>query len=157
NRNEIEAGSTDFDYAKISDEMAEGIREEMINDKGFFIPPSELFENVRARAKDDENLNETLEKVFRNIEDSAKGHESEGDLKGLFDDFDVNSNKLGSTVAKRNEKLVKLLDGIGNMNLGDYRKNTIDAFGDAYEFLMSMYASNAGKSGGEFFTSSRGF
>ncbi len=81
NRNEIEAGSTDFDYAKISDEMAEGIREEMINDKGFFIPPSELFENVRARAKDDENLNETLEKVFRNIEDSAKGHESEGDLK----------------------------------------------------------------------------
>lgn len=152
NRNEIEAGSTDFDYAKISDEMAEGIREEMINDKGFFIPPSELFENVRARAKDDENLNETLEKVFRNIEDSAKGHESEGDLKGLFDDFDVNSNKLGSTVAKRNEKLVKLLDGIGNMNLGDYRENTIDAFGDAYEFLMSMYASNAGKSGGEFFT-----
>lgn len=97
-------------------------------------------------------MNETLEKVFHNIEESAKGTPSEEDFSGLFDDIDVNSNKLGATVAKRNDKLVKLLDGIGNMNLGNYQDNTIDAFGDAYEYLMSMYASNAGKSGGEFFT-----
>ena len=114
--------------------------------------PSELFENVRARAKSDDNLNETLSKVFENIESSAKGTDSEEDFKGLFDDIDVNSNKLGNTVSKRNEKLVKLLNGIGEMKLGDYKDNTIDAFGDAYEFLMSMYASSAGKSGGEFFT-----
>ena len=124
----------------------------MVKTKGFFILPSELFENVRARAKDDENLNETLEQIFSNIEASAQGTESEDNFKGLFDDIDANSNKLGNTVIKRNEKLVKLLNSVAEMKLGDYRDNTIDAFGDAYEFLMGMYASNAGKSGGEYFT-----
>lgn len=152
NAGEWEAGNTDFDYAKISDEEAEQIREDLVQSKGFFILPSELFENVRARAKDDENLNETLEKVFRNIEASALGTDSEDNFKGLFDDIDVNSNKLGNTVAKRNEKLVKLLNSVAEMKLGDYKDNTIDAFGDAYEFLMGMYASNAGKSGGEYYT-----
>src|SRR5690606_13162146 len=99
-----------------------------------------------------ENLNETLAKVFHNIENSARGFDSEDDLKGLFDDLDVNSNKLGATVQKRNERLVKILEAIGSLRLGDYQDNTIDAFGDAYEFLMTMYAGNAGKSGGEFFT-----
>ena len=152
NAGEREAGDTDFDYAKLSDEEAEPAREGLVQEKGFFILPSELFSNVRARAKDDENLNETLERVFNNIENSAKGSESEDDFSGLFDDLDVNSNKLGATVAKRNDKLVKLMNGVGEMKLGNYQDNTIDAFGDAYEFLMSMYASNAGKSGGEFFT-----
>ena len=145
NKDEIEAGNTDFDYAKLSDEEAEQAREDMINTKGFFILPSQLFCNVRKRAKSDENLNETLEKVFKAIEESANGSVSEDDFKGLFDDIDVNSNKLGATVAKRNDKLCKLLDGIGDMKLGNYQDNTIDAFGDAYEFLMGMYASNAGK------------
>ena len=121
-------------------------------EKGFYILPSELFANVRGMAKGDANLNETLERVFRNIEGSAVGASSEDDLKGLFDDLDVNSAKLGPTVAKRNEKLVKLLDAIGELNLGTFSSNTIDAFGDAYEYLMTMYASSAGKSGGEFFT-----
>ena len=152
NSGEIEAGNTDFDYAKLSDEEAEEAREDLVQEKGFFILPSELFCNVCARAAQDENLNETLETVFRHIEDSAKGSQSEGDFAGLFDDFDVNSNKLGATVAKRNEKLVKLLVGVSNMNLGDVKDHDIDAFGDAYEYLMTMYASNAGKSGGEFFT-----
>lgn len=123
-----------------------------MEEKGFFIPPSELFCNVRRKASNDENLNETLEKVFHHIEESAKGSQSEGSFAGLFDDFDVNSNKLGSTVAKRNERLVKLLDGIADMNLGSVKDHDIDAFGDAYEYLMKMYASNAGKSGGEFYT-----
>nr|WP_316616968.1 type I restriction-modification system subunit M [uncultured Ruminococcus sp.] len=152
NAGEREAGDADFDYAKLSNEEAEPAREGLVQEKGFFILPSELFSNVRARAKDDENLNETLERVFNNIENSAKGSESEDDFSGLFDDLDVNSNKLGATVAKRNDKLVKLMNGVGEMKLGNYQDNTIDAFGDAYEFLMSMYASNAGKSGGEFFT-----
>ena len=152
NEGEIEAGNHDFDYAKLSDADAEGAREDLVATKGFFILPSELFENVRAKAKDDENLNETLEKVFNNIELSAQGSDSEDDFKGLFDDIDVNSNKLGATVAKRNDKLVKLMDGVASMKLGNYKDNTIDAFGDAYEFLMGMYASNAGKSGGEYYT-----
>ncbi len=152
NKGEWEAGDPDFDYAKMSDEDAEEAREGLVEEKGFFILPSELFCNVCERAKEDENLNETLEKVFNHIEESAKGSEAESDFAGLFDDFDVNSNKLGATVAKRNEKLVKLLDGVKNMSLGDYQSNTIDAFGDAYEYLMTMYASNAGKSGGEFYT-----
>lgn len=152
NSGEIEAGNIDFDYAKMTDEEAEEAREGLVQEKGFFILPSELFCNVRARASLDENLNETLEQVFRHIEESAQGSQSENSFAGLFDDFDVNSNKLGSTVAKRNERLVKLLDGIATMNLGSVKDHDIDAFGDAYEYLMTMYASNAGKSGGEFFT-----
>lgn len=152
NAGEIESGNADFDYTLLSDNDAEVAKDDLVATKGFFILPSELFVNVRKNAANDENLNETLEKVFHNIEESAKGTPSEEDFSGLFDDIDVNSNKLGATVAKRNDKLVKLLDGIGNMNLGNYQDNTIDAFGDAYEYLMSMYASNAGKSGGEFFT-----
>lgn len=152
NTGEIEAGNTDFDYAQMSDDDAEEARQGLVEEKGFFILPSELFRNIREKAKNDANLNETLEKVFRHIEESAKGSESESNFAGLFDDFDVNSNKLGSTVAKRNEKLCKLLDGVANMNLGDVKNHDIDAFGDAYEYLMTMYASNAGKSGGEFFT-----
>ena len=152
NKDEWDAGDTNFDYAKLSDEDAEVARDDMVQTKGFFILPSELFYNVRARAKSDENLNMTLEAVFNHIEESAKGSESEDDFAGLFDDIDVNSNKLGATVAKRNDKLVKLLDGIGEMKLGDFQENTIDAFGDAYEYLMGMYASNAGKSGGEYYT-----
>jgi type I restriction enzyme M protein len=152
NRGEYEAGDTNFNYADISDEEAEPLRSDMVTTKGFFIQPSLLFGNVRAKAPNDKNLNETLEKAFHAIEGSAKGTDSEDDFKGLFDDMDVNSNKLGSTVAKRNEKLVDLMDGIGDMKLGDYKDNTIDAFGDAYEYLMGMYAGNAGKSGGEYFT-----
>ncbi len=152
NEGEIEAGNAGFDYAKMSDAEAEEARDGLIEEKGFFILPSELFCNVTACAADDENLNETLERVFRHIEDSAKGSQSESDFAGLFDDYDVNSNKLGATVAKRNEKLTKLLTGIANMNLGNVKDHDIDAFGDAYEYLMSMYASNAGKSGGEFYT-----
>lgn len=152
NSGEHKAGNTDFDYANISDEQAETIREDMVNTKGFFILPSQLFKNVRKHARNDENLNETLEKALNSIEDSAKGHVSEDDMKGLFDDIDVNSNKLGSSVAKRNEHLVQLMDGVGDMKLGNYQDNTIDAFGDAYEYLMGMYASSAGKSGGEFYT-----
>lgn len=171
NAGEHAAGNAAFDYAKLPDADAMEARDDLVQEKGFFILPSELFCNVRAKAIKSENweveeedpqthqkkkrviyLNEKLEQVFRNIVDSAKGSESERDFDGLFDDFDVNSNKLGSTVQKRNERLAKLLDGINNMNLGSVQDHDIDAFGDAYEYLMTMYASNAGKSGGEFFT-----
>lgn len=152
NHGEREAGNMNFDYARLPDINAEEAREDLVQTRGFFILPSELFQNVRKKAAADENLNETLEKVFRSIESSAQGGPSEDNFKGLFDDLDVNSNKLGGTVAKRNEKIVKLMNGVGEMKLGAYRDNTIDAFGDAYEFLMGMYASNAGKSGGEYYT-----
>lgn len=152
NKRQWDAGDDEFDYTKLSDEEAETQRETLVNEKGFFMLPSELFVNVNAGADDNENLNETLEKIFDNIENSAKGSKSEGDLKGLFDDFDANSNKLGPTVEKRNIRLTKLLHGVANMELGDVKDHNIDAFGDAYEYLMAMYASGAGRSGGEFFT-----
>lgn len=152
NEKQKETGATDFNYANLKDSEAEVGRENIIEEKGFYIAPSELFESVRKRAKDDANLNETLEQIFKNIESSAQGTDSESDLKGLFDDIDVNSNKLGGTVVSRNEKLVKLLNAISELNLGNYGDNSIDVFGDAYEYLMTMYAANAGKSGGEFFT-----
>ncbi|MGI6590021.1 MAG: type I restriction-modification system subunit M [Eggerthellaceae bacterium] len=145
-----------FDYAQLPDEDAESGRAVTVAEKGFFILPSELFCNVRRDALDgkhDEDLNEVLERVFKDIEGSAVGTESEGDLEGLFADFDVNSAKLGNSVIERNKKLRSLMDKIGSMDLGGrFQDNGIDAFGDAYEYLMTMYASNAGKSGGEFFT-----
>lgn len=152
NAEERRTDKKDFDYAGLSDKEAEFGRADTVKEKGFYILPSELFVSVRKNARNDANLNETLATIFRNIESSAKGTESEPDLKGLFDDLDVNSNKLGSTVEKRNQQMVKLLEAIGDLSLGNYSDNTIDAFGDAYEYLMSMYASNAGKSGGEFYT-----
>jgi len=152
NDDECRAGGKDFDYSKLSDQDAEFGRADTVKEKGFYILPSDLFVNVTKNASANANLNETLATIFKTIESSAKGTESEDDLKGLFDDLDVNSNKLGNTVEKRNKQLVKLLESIESLNLGKYDDNTIDAFGDAYEFLMAMYASNAGKSGGEFYT-----
>ncbi|MGM7678363.1 type I restriction-modification system subunit M [Microbacterium sp. A94] len=152
NKSEHDAGELSFDYTRLPDSDAEYGREETVDEKGFYIFPSELFQNVRERAPRDANLNETLARVFTNIEGSALGTDAEDDLKGLFDDLDVNSSKLGPTVAKRNEKLVKLLDAIGDLPLGNFEDNSIDLFGDAYEYLMQMYASSAGKSGGEYYT-----
>lgn len=154
-KGEWEAGNKDFRYSKLSDKEAEIAKDDIVKEKGFFILPSQLFCNVLEKAnKDNTDLNEKLEKIFKEIEGSALGTDSEDDFKGLFDDIDVNSNKLGATVTKRNEMLVKLMNGINSMNLGngDYNDNSIDAFGDAYEYLMGMYASNAGKSGGEYYT-----
>ena len=152
NDEEHRAGEKKFDYTKLSDKEAEFGRADTVKEKGFYILPSELFVNVTKNAQNNANLNETLASIFKNIENSAKGTESEDDLKGLFDDLDVNSNKLGGTVEKRNKQLAKLLESIGGLSLGKYTDHTIDAFGDAYEYLMSMYASSAGKSGGEFYT-----
>ncbi|RII40966.1 type I restriction-modification system subunit M [Galactobacter valiniphilus] len=152
NVGELKAGDPGFDYTQLGDTQAEFGRKETVEEKGFYILPSELFQNVRRRAANDANLNETLARVFKNIEGSAVGTDAEDDLKGLFDDLDVNSSKLGGTVAKRNEKLVKLLDAIGDLPLGNFEDNSIDLFGDAYEYLMQMYASSAGKSGGEYYT-----
>lgn len=152
NKVQHDAGDTAFDYAKMSDDEAMSAKKYLIETKGFFIKPSELFCNILKTADTDDNLNVTLDTIFNNIESSAIGTASEPDFKGLFDDIDVNSNKLGGTVSDRNKRLVKLLNGIAEMKLGNYKDNTIDAFGDAYEYLMGMYASGAGKSGGEFFT-----
>ena len=148
-----EAGQPDFDYCNISDEMAENIRQKMVEEKGYFILPSQLFQNVVKVADKDENLNERLTSIFRSIEASAVGTASEDDLRGLFSDFTVDSASLGSTVSKRNQLLAKVLQTVSQMELGSrYNDTTNDTFGDTYEFLMQMYASQAGKSGGEFFT-----
>ena len=151
NENQRKAGLSNFEYRNISDEKALMGKTQILEEKGFFILPSELFCNVRKNADLNENLNVVISNIFNNIESSARGTASEEDVKGLFDDFTID-NKLGNTVDERNKKLVKMLDAIGDLNLGDYQDNNIDLFGDAYEFLMTMYASSAGKSGGEFFT-----
>lgn len=148
-------GDYDFNYANCSDDeikSLDGFRERYISEIGFFLYPSELFCNVLKNAPKNENLNETIEIVLKNIENSAIGFASEKCFSGLFKDFDVNSVNLGSTVQKRNENLMKLLNGVGEIDFGDFTNNSIDLLGDAYEFLMAMYAANAGKSGGEYFT-----
>lgn len=151
NENQRKTGVVDFKYRDISDEEALMGKSQILEEKGFFILPSELFCNIRKGADKNENLNVVISNVFNNIESSARGTASEKDVKGLFDDFTVD-NRLGATVDERNAKLVKLINFIGNLSMSNYQENTIDLFGDAYEYLMTMYASNAGKSGGEFFT-----
>ena len=152
NRLQKEAGIDGFDYVSFSDEEAMSAKDMIVKEKGFFILPSQLFQNISKKAKNDPNLNITLAEIFDSIESSANGTESEDDIKGLFDDIDVNSNKLGATVIKRNERLTSILENIAALDLCDPQGNDIDLFGDAYEFLMTMYAANGGKSGGEFFT-----
>lgn len=151
------ADHLESDYVGMSDDDAQSLKYKMIEEKGFLILPSELFCNVTKRVNAEpewarEHLGETLRDIFQHIEDSATGTKAGACFAGLFDDFDINSNKLGSTVTKRNETLIRLLNGIASMSLGSIRNHNIDAFGDAYEYLMAMYAGNAGKSGGEFFT-----
>jgi len=150
---EHEDGDMEFDYSEISDEEAEqDFRANTVREKGFFILPSQLFKNVVKTAKDNENLNTDLANIFKAIEGSAVGFPSEDDIKGLFEDVDTTSNRLGGTVAEKNKRLTDILTGIAGINFGNFQNNDIDAFGDAYEYLISNYASNAGKSGGEFFT-----
>ncbi|WP_104732501.1 type I restriction-modification system subunit M [Helicobacter salomonis] len=141
-----------FDYATLNDEQAQIAKEVLLKEKGFFIPPSELFSNVLKRADKDEDLNINLNKIFQNIEASSLEGEAQENFRGLFADLDMDSSKLGDGVKEKNEKISSLLKAVGAMKIEDYQESGIDIFGDAYEFLMGMYASNAGKSGGEFFT-----
>lgn len=153
NKLQEEAGVEGFNYADMADSDAEEARSQMVQEKGFFIPPSQLFCNVCKDCEQNDDLNMTLSKVFKSIEASAVGTPSEDDLKGLFNDFNVDNSQLGADVKSRNKLIAKVLKRIEGMDLGGaFGENKIDAFGDAYEFLMTMYASNAGKSGGEFFT-----
>ncbi|HHC6614284.1 TPA: type I restriction-modification system subunit M [Vibrio parahaemolyticus] len=150
----ITGGDESVDYAAMSDddENIEFARDDAIKTKGYFIYPSQLFSNVVANASKNENLNTELAAIFSEIENSANGYDSEKDIKGLFADFDTTSNRLGNTVKAKNERLAKVLKGVAGLPLGNFDQNQIDLFGEAYEFLISNYAANAGKSGGEFFT-----
>ncbi|WP_417789137.1 type I restriction-modification system subunit M [Terasakiella pusilla] len=149
----IEAGDESIDYAALSDDViTPEIKDDAIKTKGYFIYPSQLFINVVKSANTNESLNTDLASIFSAIESSANGYPSEGDIKGLFADFDTTSNRLGNTVRDKNTRLATVLNGVAELDFGDFQDNQIDLFGDAYEFLISNYAANAGKSGGEFFT-----
>ena len=152
-QNYIENGDSNFDYRSFPEEqLTPEIKDDAIKTKGYFIMPSQLFSNVVEKANTNENLNTDLKAIFDAIEASAVGYASEKDIKGLFDDIDTTSNRLGNTVTERNQRLADVLKGIAELNFGSFEDNKIDLFGDAYEYLISNYASNAGKSGGEFFT-----
>ncbi|VEU76581.1 type I restriction-modification system subunit M [Mycoplasmopsis columboralis] len=153
NQKQHESGEEGFDYKKLDDsKIDDNVVEAIVTGIGYFIKPSELFANMRLNAPQNKDLNTDLQRVFNDIEKSTTGTQSEGDFAGLFNDLDFDSNKLGKSVEERNKNLVKLLESIGDINLGDFQDSSVDVFGDAYEFLMNMYASSAGKSGGEFFT-----
>ena len=150
----IEAGDDSVNYAQFDDAnpILDAIKDDTIKAKGFFIYPSQLFVNVAKNAHTNPDLNTDLANIFSAIESSASGYASENDIKGLFADFDTTSNRLGNTVADKNKRLAAVLKGVSELDFGDFNDNQIDLFGDAYEFLISNYAANAGKSGGEFFT-----
>ena len=149
----IEAGDESVNYASLDDSViTPEIKDDAVKTKGYFIYPSQLFVNVTGKANDNSNLNTDLAAIFSAIESSANGYPSEHDIKGLFADFDTTSNRLGNTVKDKNTRLAAVLKGVAGLNFGHFHDNQIDLFGDAYEFLISNYAANAGKSGGEFFT-----
>lgn len=150
----IEGGDDSIRYADFDDNdpVLQNIKDDTIKTKGYFIYPSQLFVNVTKNAHQNDNLNTDLANIFMQIESSAMGYESEDDIKGLFADFDTTSNRLGNNVKDKNDRLAKVLKGVAQLELGNFHDNQIDLFGDAYEFLISNYAANAGKSGGEFFT-----
>lgn len=149
----IEADDDSVDYAAMSDTViTDDIKDDAIKTKGYFIYPSQLFVNIVASAADNEKLNTDLAAIFKAIEGSANGYDSEESIKGLFADFDTTSNRLGNTVVEKNTRLAAVLKGVAGLDFGDFHGSQIDLFGDAYEFLISNYAANAGKSGGEFFT-----
>ncbi|OYQ69448.1 type I restriction-modification system subunit M, partial [Wohlfahrtiimonas chitiniclastica] len=150
----IEAGDESIKYAEMPDSViTDAIKEDAIRTKGYFIYPSQLFANIAANANTNNQLNTDLAEIFASIESSAIGFPSEDDIKGLFADFDTTSNRLGNTVTDKNKRLAAVLKGVEELNFGrQFDENEIDLFGDAYEFLISNYAANAGKSGGEFFT-----
>lgn len=151
--NYIEGGDESINYASLSDSVITSeIKDDAIKTKGYFIYPSQLFINIVKNANENENLNTDLKAIFDSIESSANGYDSEKDIKGLFADFDTTSNRLGNTVKDKNSRLSSVLKGVAELNFGKFEDNHIDLFGDAYEFLISNYAANAGKSGGEFFT-----
>jgi len=149
----IEAGDASIQYAKLADSViTANIKDDAVKTKGYFIYPSQLFVNVTAKAQNNESLNTDLARIFAAIESSASGYPSEHDIKGLFADFDTTSNRLGNTVKDKNARLAAVLKGVADLDFGTFDDSHIDLFGDAYEFLISNYAANAGKSGGEFFT-----
>jgi len=149
----IEGGDDSIHYAELSDSViTTDIKDDAVKTKGYFIYPSQLFAKVAASANTNESLNTDLATIFAAIESSANGYPSERDIKGLFTDFDTTSNRLGNTVADKNTRLAAVLKGVAELDFGVFEDNHIDLFGDAYEFLISNYAANAGKSGGEFFT-----
>lgn len=149
----MEGGDDSIDYSNtLDDVITPEIKDDSIKAKGYFIYPSQLFVNVAKTANSNTNLNTELKKIFVAIENSANGYPSEDDIKGLFADFDTTSTRLGNTVENKNSRLAAILKGVGELNFGNFEDNHIDLFGDAYEFLISNYAANAGKSGGEFFT-----
>ncbi|MBA1432969.1 MAG: type I restriction-modification system subunit M, partial [Epsilonproteobacteria bacterium] len=151
--NYIEGGDESVNYAALSDDVITAeIKDDAIKTKGYFIYPSQLFVNLVKSADANENLNTDLAKIFLDIESSANGYPSESDIKGLFADFDTTSNRLGNTVTEKNKCLSAVLKGVAGLSFGEFQEHQIDLFGDAYEFLISNYAANAGKSGGEFFT-----
>lgn len=151
--NYIEGGDHSVNYAELSDDIiTKEIKEDAIKTKGYFIYPSQLFTNIAKNANTNESLNTDLAAIFSAIESSANGYPSELDIKGLFADFDTTSNRLGNTVKDKNSRLAAVIKGVAELNFGDFENSNIDLFGDAYEYLISNYAANAGKSGGEFFT-----
>ncbi len=149
----MEGGDSSINYAKLQDDVIpEELKINTVKEQGYFIYPSRLFENIVQNAEENENLNTDIDKIFKSIESSADGFQSQDNVKGLFADFDTTSKRLGNTVKERNQRLCAVLKGVNDLRFGNFENNEIDLFGDAYEFLISNYAANAGKSGGEFFT-----
>jgi len=132
-------------------DILEAVQEEALDKLGYFFTPSELFNVIAERGKKDVFILDDVTKVLNDIEQSTMGADSADDFNGLFDDIDLTSNKLGKTPDARNKLIAQVLVHLDNIDF-HLESSEIDILGDAYEYLIGMFASGAGKKAGEFYT-----
>ncbi|MDE1309553.1 type I restriction-modification system subunit M [Vibrio aestuarianus subsp. cardii] len=132
-------------------EYLEAVQEEALDKLGYFFKPSELFHVVAEAGANGEFILDDVRDVLNDIEQSTMGADSADDFNGLFDELDLTSNKLGKTPDARNKLIAKVLEHLDNIDF-HLENSEIDILGDAYEYLIGMFASGAGKKAGEFYT-----
>lgn len=132
-------------------EYLEAIQKASVDELGYYLKPTELFHHIAQNGATNDNLNEDLERILNSVESSTMGHDSEEDFEQLFSELDLNATKLGKTVSQRNELISKVLLHLDKIDF-QLENSQIDILGDAYEYLISQFASGAGKKAGEFYT-----
>lgn len=147
----LQDDDVDFADAEQDADLMQDLKDEVIDVLGFFIEPRYLFTTMVKKINAGDFDVEMLQNAINEVQNSTLGKESESDFKGLFEDLDLQSSRLGNTVAKRSELIAKVILSLSNIDFGE-QDIKIDILGDAYEYLIGQFAASAGKKAGEFYT-----
>lgn len=150
--NELKQDGLTFEQAYVINKFKKDLRQEAIENLGYFIEPQDLFSNlVKQASVGDEDLIQNVERAFKKVGDSSIGGESAQDFENLFDDVDLQSSKLGRKVSDKNKLIGQIIKHLSEIDF-ELENDENDILGDAYEYLISQFASDAGKKAGEFYT-----